>query len=57
MEIVGLKGERIRLVPPERCLHLENALRWMDDPVVTATLLRAVGVSRKEEEAFFDKSA
>src|SRR5208337_1327012 len=50
---VGWKGELVRLVPPDRSLHLENALRWMNDPAITATLELNRGVSRKQEEAFF----
>ena len=55
MESVGIRGELIRLVPPDRSLHLENCLRWMNDPRVTATLPRVSGVSRLEEETFFDR--
>ena len=55
MELVGLRGDRVRLVPPDRLLHLENALRWLNDPDVTATLEFNHGVSRGEEEAFFDR--
>jgi RimJ/RimL family protein N-acetyltransferase len=52
---VGWKGELVRLVPPDRTLHFENALRWMNDPEITATLEFNLGVSRKQEEAFFDR--
>src|SRR5262245_59868959 len=55
MEIVGLKGEHIRLLPLDRALHLENALRWLNDPEVAATLEQNLGVSRRQEEAFFDR--
>ena len=51
----GWKGERVRLVPPDRVLHLENALRWMNDPEIPATLEFNLGISRKQEEAFFDR--
>ena len=54
MDIVGLRGDRVRLMRPDRSLHLENALRWMNDPEVTATIERNLGVSRREEEVFFD---
>ena len=54
MEIVGLRGERVRLVPPDRTLHLENALVWLNDPEVTATLKLNLGFSRRQEELFFD---
>src|SRR3954453_6899890 len=55
MELVGLQGERVRLVPSERSLHLENALRWFNDPEVTARLKMFTGVTRRQEEAFFDR--
>jgi RimJ/RimL family protein N-acetyltransferase len=55
MELVGLKGDRVRLVPPDRTLHLENALLWMNDPEVTATLKLNLGVTRRQEEQFFDR--
>lgn len=54
-EIPGIVGERIRLVPPDRSSHLDNCLRWMNDPRVTSTLARVSGCSRGEEEAFFDR--
>ena len=46
MPIIGLKGERVRLVPPDRTLHLENALIWLNDPEITATLKFNLGVTR-----------
>ncbi len=55
ISVVGWKGESVRLVPPDRSLHLENALRWMNDPEITATLELNLGFSRKQEEAFFDR--
>ena len=57
MDVVGLKGERVRLVPPEASVHMENALRWMNDPEVTASLEHITGVTRRQEEAFFDRIA
>jgi RimJ/RimL family protein N-acetyltransferase len=54
MDVVGLRGERVRLVPPDRTMHLENALAWMNDPEITATLKLNLGVSRRQEELFFD---
>jgi RimJ/RimL family protein N-acetyltransferase len=57
MEIVGLKGDRVRLVPSEASLHLENALRWMNDPEVTARLNLISGVTRRQEELFFERMA
>lgn len=55
MTIVGWKGEGVRLVPIERASHFENALRWMNDPEVTASLEFNLGITRRQEEAFFDK--
>lgn len=56
MTIIGLKGEGVRLVPIDRALHFDNALRWMNDPEVTASLKVNLGVTRKQEEAFFDRA-
>ena len=53
--VVGWKGQCVCLVPPDRSLHFENALRWMNDPEITATLEFNLGMSRKQEEAFFDR--
>lgn len=55
MSLVGLRGDRVRLVPSERGPHLENALRWLNDPEVTALIEVNHGVTRREEEAFFDR--
>jgi len=55
MPIVGLKGERVRLVPPDRALHLENALLWLNDPEISAALKYNLGVTRRQEEQFFEK--
>jgi RimJ/RimL family protein N-acetyltransferase len=55
VEVVGLKGERVRLVPPDRRLHLENAYRWMNDPEVTANLALNLGVTHGQEVAYFDR--
>src|SRR4051794_24435983 len=57
MDNHGLPGRRIRLVPPEASLHLENCLRWLNDPRITATLARVTGISRLEEQAFFDRAS
>jgi RimJ/RimL family protein N-acetyltransferase len=55
MSIVGLRGDRVRLVPPDRTLHLENALRWMNDPAITATIELNFGFTRREEELFYER--
>src|SRR5260221_13297712 len=55
MAILGLRGERVRLVPIDRSLHFENALRWMNNHEVTANLEMNLGCTRRQEEAFFDR--
>jgi ribosomal-protein-alanine N-acetyltransferase len=55
MAIVGVRGEHVRLVPPDRTLHLENALAWLNDPEITATIKMSLGVTRRQEELFFDQ--
>ncbi|MDR7418988.1 MAG: GNAT family protein [Armatimonadota bacterium] len=50
MEIVGLQGEKVRLVPVDREQHLHNAIRWMNDPEVTRYLNLTIGVTRGMEE-------
>jgi RimJ/RimL family protein N-acetyltransferase len=57
VESVRLKGERVRLVPAEAAFHLDNAVRWMNDPEVTARLEHITGVTRRAEEAFFERIA
>lgn len=54
-EIVGLRGERVRLVPPDRALHLENALCWINDPEVVREIKLNLGATRRQEEAWFDR--
>ncbi len=56
MAIVGLKGERVRLVPLDRTLHLENALQWFNDPEITATIKLNLGITRRQEELFFERA-
>lgn len=53
--VEGFRGDRVRLVPPDRALHLDNAVRWLNDPEVTATLKVHLGVTRRQEESFFDR--
>ena len=49
-----IQGERVRLVPPDRAIHLENALAWLNDPEVTATLKLNLGITRRQEQEFFE---
>jgi RimJ/RimL family protein N-acetyltransferase len=47
----------VRLVPSEASQHLENALRWLNDPEVTNLLKVFEGVTRDQEVAFFERVA
>jgi len=55
MDIVGLRGDKARLVPVDKRLHLENALRWMNDPEVTQYLMMVMGVTPGMEEEWMDR--
>lgn len=54
-DIVGLAGDKIRLVPVDKRLHLENAIRWMNDPDVTQYLMLTTGVTPGMEEEWMDR--
>ena len=50
----GWEGEKVRLVPLDREKHLENALRWFNDPEVTQWLETGDWpLTRGAEEEFF----
>jgi RimJ/RimL family protein N-acetyltransferase len=51
---VHLSGPRVQLVPPDKALHLENYLRWFNDPEVNRFLLQFMPMTRMAEEAWFD---
>lgn len=55
MEIVGLQGEKVRLVPVDRNQHLDNAVRWMNDPEVTRFLHLSTGVTPGMEAEWIDR--
>lgn len=57
MDVIGITGPRIRLVPLDRERHLENYVRWFNDPEVTRYLLQNLPLSRPEEEKFFERTA
>jgi len=51
----GWEGELVRLVPLDKEKHLENAVRWLNDPEVTQFLL--IGdfpLTKVAEEKYFD---
>jgi RimJ/RimL family protein N-acetyltransferase len=50
----GWQGDAVRLVPLDRDKHLENALRWFNDPEITAWLETGDWpLTRGTEEEFF----
>jgi RimJ/RimL family protein N-acetyltransferase len=50
----GWEGEKVRLVPLDRDKHLDNALRWFNDPEVTGWLETGDWpLTRGAEEEFF----
>lgn len=55
MDIVGLRGDKAGLVPVDKRVHMENALRWMNDPEVTQYLLLVMGVTPGMEEQWMDR--
>jgi RimJ/RimL family protein N-acetyltransferase len=53
----GWEGEKVRLVPLDKAKHLENALLWINDPLITAwTLIGDHPMTRLAEENFFDQA-
>ena len=56
VEVAGIRGEKIRLVPLEKDLHLDNCLRWFGDPEVTRWLVQHIPISRQAEEAWFERT-
>ncbi len=55
MEIVGLRGEKVRLVPVDRVQHFDNSVQWLNDPEVTRYLTLTAGVTIGMEEEWFQK--
>ena len=45
------------MVPIDKRLHLENYLKWFNDPEVTRWLLRNRPISRIAEEEFFERAS
>jgi RimJ/RimL family protein N-acetyltransferase len=51
----GWEGKKIRLVPLDRSKHLENALRWLNDPEITQWLETGDWpLTRGAEEKYFN---
>ncbi|MFC1610487.1 GNAT family N-acetyltransferase [Myxococcota bacterium] len=56
--IPGWQGEKVRLVPIDKEKHLDNVIRWLNDPDVTHWLIiGTMPVTKLAEEAFFDQMA
>lgn len=55
MDVVGIRGPRIRLVPIDRDAHIDNFLRWFNDPEVTRWLARDWPMTRLGEEKWIDR--
>lgn len=52
----GWEGELVRLVPLDKERHIENALLWLNDPIVTEwTLTGDFPITRLAEEDFFNR--
>jgi hypothetical protein len=52
----GYEGQKVRLVPLDRARHFENAVRWLNDPVVTQwTLTGDLPITRLHEEDWFNR--
>src|SRR5436853_6169824 len=52
----GWEGELVRLVPIDKAKHLDNAMRWVNDPDISRYLL--IGdfpMTRVSEESWFDR--
>ncbi len=54
----GWRGERVRLVPLDKDRHLENCIRWLNDPAVIGGLgTSPKPLTRLREEEFFESAA
>ncbi len=57
MDIIGIRGERVALVPIDAEVHLGNCLRWYNDPAVVRWLTRDLPITRVAEEEWFARMA
>lgn len=53
MSVIGIAGERIRMVPLERS-HLDKIVVWFNDPEVTRWIQRDMPVARAHEDKWFE---
>jgi len=56
MDVVGIQGARIRLVPLDRAEHFENFLRWFNDPEITRWVSQFMPVTREAEEKWLERT-
>jgi RimJ/RimL family protein N-acetyltransferase len=57
VKVIGLRGERVRLVPLDKASHLESFLAWLNDPDVTRWLKTFLPLTRLKEEKWFERIA
>lgn len=51
----GIEGKKVRLVPVNMERHMENCVRWLNDPEVTANLaIGAYPLTMAAERAYFE---
>lgn len=55
LPVVHVLGERVRLVPVDKDLHLDNYLRWFNDPEITRYMLMVMPLTRQAEVAHLDR--
>lgn len=56
--VEGWKGKLVRLVPMEAERHMDNAIRWLNDPEVTEfVLIGDMPITRAFEESWFKRIA
>jgi [ribosomal protein S5]-alanine N-acetyltransferase len=54
----GWAGEKVRLVPLDKDRHYENAVRWLNNPLITAwTLMGDYPLTRLQETDYFEKAS
>lgn len=54
----GWEGELVRLVPLDKSKHLENAVRWLNDPEATANVLAGdFPMTKFAEDEWFDRNS
>lgn len=54
---VLLRGKKVALCAPDKTKHLENAIKWMNDPEITQYTSTYLPITRDFEEAWFDNLA